>query len=170
MFVCNEKQSLSIIDGIYTQQGSWSFLVFFRTSDISIPKAISFDRTIPQDAWDTIRRDDRFGFFAGTGTTAHAVLKLNAQDGGNRRFILTEMLDYAETTTAERVRRVMAGYGDNDKVKLTASVSSFEYYTIGADLTIVSSMTGIVADAVSARASMPWRASSFIRSGARSQG
>lgn len=53
--------------------------------------------------------------FAGSGTTAHATLKLNAQDGGNRRFILIEMMDYADSLTAERVRRVMAGYGEGDK-------------------------------------------------------
>ncbi len=53
--------------------------------------------------------------FAGSGTTAHAVLKLNAQDGGKRRFILIEMMDYAEHLSAERVRRVMAGYGEGDK-------------------------------------------------------
>lgn len=53
--------------------------------------------------------------FAGSGTTAHAVLKLNAQDGGNRRFILIEMMDYADSLTAERVRRVMGGYGEGDK-------------------------------------------------------
>jgi adenine-specific DNA-methyltransferase len=53
--------------------------------------------------------------FAGSGTTAHAVLKLNAEDGGNRRFILVEMLDYAETITAERVRRVIGGYGEGEK-------------------------------------------------------
>ena len=45
--------------------------------------------------------------FAGSGTTAHAVLNLNKQDGGKRKFILVEMEDYAETITAERVRRVM---------------------------------------------------------------
>ena len=38
--------------------------------------------------------------FAGSGTTAHAVLKLNKQDGGNRKFILVEMEDYAENITA----------------------------------------------------------------------
>lgn len=48
--------------------------------------------------------------FAGSGTTAHAVLKQNTEDGGNRKFILVEMMDYAETITAERVRRVMDGY------------------------------------------------------------
>jgi len=68
--------------------------------------------------------------FAGSGTTAHAVLKLNTQDGGNRRFILTEMMDYAETITAERVRRVMGGYGEESKA-VAALGGSFEYYTIG---------------------------------------
>ncbi|GAA3842882.1 hypothetical protein GCM10022626_08100 [[Pseudomonas] carboxydohydrogena] len=48
--------------------------------------------------------------FAGSGTTAHAVLQLNKRDGGNRRFVLVEMEDYADKLTAERVRRVIKGY------------------------------------------------------------
>lgn len=48
--------------------------------------------------------------FAGSGTTAHAVLDLNKKDGGNRKFILIEMMDYADTITAERVKRVITGY------------------------------------------------------------
>ena len=48
--------------------------------------------------------------FAGSGTTAHAVLEANRRDGGNRRFILVEMEDYANRLTAERVRRVINGY------------------------------------------------------------
>ena len=48
--------------------------------------------------------------FAGSGTTAHAVLEANRKDGGNRRFILVECEEYAETLTAERVRRVINGY------------------------------------------------------------
>jgi adenine-specific DNA-methyltransferase len=48
--------------------------------------------------------------FAGSGTTAHAVLEANRRDGGNRRFILVEMEDYADRLTAERVRRVINGY------------------------------------------------------------
>jgi adenine-specific DNA-methyltransferase len=47
--------------------------------------------------------------FAGSGTTAHAVLALNKEDGGNRKFILVEMEDYANDITAERVRRVIDG-------------------------------------------------------------
>ncbi|MCX5908661.1 MAG: DNA methyltransferase, partial [Deltaproteobacteria bacterium] len=48
--------------------------------------------------------------FAGSGTTAHAVLEANRKDGGNRRFILVECEDYTDTLTAERVRRVINGY------------------------------------------------------------
>jgi adenine-specific DNA-methyltransferase len=48
--------------------------------------------------------------FAGSATTGHAVLEANQRDGGNRRFILVEMEDYADRLTAERVRRVINGY------------------------------------------------------------
>lgn len=71
--------------------------------------------------------------FAGSATTAHAVLKLNAEDGGNRRFILCEMMDYAETITAERVRRAMDGYGEG-KVKTEGLGGSFEYFELGKPL------------------------------------
>lgn len=51
--------------------------------------------------------------FAGSGTTGHAVLKQNAEDGGNRRFILVEIDEnIARNVTAERVRRVATGYTD----------------------------------------------------------
>ena len=47
--------------------------------------------------------------FAGSGTTAQAVLELNKEDGGDRKFILVECEDYADSLTAERVRRVIKG-------------------------------------------------------------
>lgn len=55
--------------------------------------------------------------FAGSGSTAHAVLSQNNKDKGNRKFVLVEMMDYAEDITAERVRRVMVGYPYKGKVK-----------------------------------------------------
>lgn len=64
--------------------------------------------------------------FAGSGTTAHAVLNLNKSDGGNRKFILVEMENYAETITAERVRRVMNGYAN-----VEGTGGSFDYYELG---------------------------------------
>ncbi len=71
--------------------------------------------------------------FAGSGTTAHAVLNLNKQDGGNRKFILVEMEDYAETITAERVRRVIDGYGEG-KNAVEGTSGSFAYYELGPEL------------------------------------
>ena len=71
--------------------------------------------------------------FAGSGTTAHAVLKLNAEDGGSRRFILAELDDYADTVTAERVRRVIAGYGEGSNA-VEGVDSGFSYYELGPEL------------------------------------
>ena len=68
--------------------------------------------------------------FAGSGTTAHAVLNLNKQDGGNRKFILVELGDYADTITAERVRRVMKGYGEG-KNAVEGTGGSFDFYELG---------------------------------------
>jgi adenine-specific DNA-methyltransferase len=71
--------------------------------------------------------------FAGSGTTAHAVLKKNKEDGGNRKFVLIELMDYAETITAERVRKVITGYGEDKKAKEGLG-GSFDYYELGEPL------------------------------------
>lgn len=81
--------------------------------------------------------------FAGSGTTAHAVLNLNKQDGGHRRFILVEMCDYAETITAERVRRVIDGYGEGNKA-VEGTGGSFSYYELGE--TIYNPQSGLLND------------------------
>jgi len=57
-------------------------------------------------------------FFAGSGTTAHAVLELNKEDEGNRQFILCEQMDYVETVTRERVKKVIENNGSGDFVYL----------------------------------------------------
>ncbi|WP_018341515.1 site-specific DNA-methyltransferase [Cytophaga aurantiaca] len=69
--------------------------------------------------------------FSGSGTTAHAVLNLNKRDGGNRKFILVEMEEYAETITAERVKRVINGYAGNE-----GTGGSFDFYELGPSLFI----------------------------------
>ena len=68
--------------------------------------------------------------FAGSGTTAHAVLNMNKADGGHRKFILVEMMDYAETITAERVRRVIDGYGAG-KNAVDGTGGDFTFYDLG---------------------------------------
>lgn len=68
--------------------------------------------------------------FAGSGTTAHAVLNMNKADGGNRKFILVEMENYANSITAERVKRVIDGYGEGKKA-VEGTGGNFSYYELG---------------------------------------
>jgi adenine-specific DNA-methyltransferase len=72
--------------------------------------------------------------FAGSATTGHAVLSLNSKSvAKQRRFILVEIDDYADTVTAERIRRVMTGYGDGAKT-VQGLGGGFDYYTVGEPL------------------------------------
>jgi len=66
----------------------------------------------------TDKDDIVLDFFAGSGTTAQAVLELNKEDGGNRKFILCEQLDYVNTVTVPRIRKVIEKLGDGDFVYL----------------------------------------------------
>ena len=69
--------------------------------------------------------------FAGSGTTAHAILALNKEEGGNRRFILVECEDYADSITAERVRRVIHGVKEARDQSLRQGLGgSFTYCTM----------------------------------------
>jgi adenine-specific DNA-methyltransferase len=53
-------------------------------------------------------KDDRIlDFFAGSGTTAHAVLELNKEDNGNRQFILCEQMSYVENVTSKRIQKII---------------------------------------------------------------
>ncbi len=75
--------------------------------------------------------------FAGSGTTGHAVLKQNAEDGGTRKFILVEMDTHiANNVTAERVKRVSHGY-TNAKGEVVPGISpaggGFQFCTLSAD-------------------------------------
>ena len=66
--------------------------------------------------------------FAGSGTTAHAVLKQNAADGGDRKFILVEMEPkIAKDITSERVRRVIEGYTDSKGKAVAGLGGGFQY-------------------------------------------
>ncbi len=73
--------------------------------------------------------------FAGSGTTAHAVLNANKADNGNRHFILIEMMDYADSITAERVKRVIRGYGEG-KNAVEGTGGNFSFYDLGKPLLV----------------------------------
>ncbi len=81
--------------------------------------------------------------FAGSGTTAHAVLALNKADNGNRKFILIECEDYAQTITAERVRRVINGIPTARNAPLRDGLGgSFTYCTLGEPIAADTMLTG----------------------------
>ncbi len=81
--------------------------------------------------------------FAGSGTTAHAVLALNKEDGGNRKFILVECEDYADNITAERVRRVINGVENAKDENLRDGLGgSFTYCTLGETIDTEGMLTG----------------------------
>ncbi len=70
--------------------------------------------------------------FAGSGTTGQAVLQLNKQDGGRRRFILVEMEQkIAQDVTSERVRRVVSGYANTEGEKIEGLGGGFRYCELG---------------------------------------
>ncbi len=81
--------------------------------------------------------------FAGSGTTAHAVLNMNRADGGNRKFILVEMEDYADSITAERVKRVIDGYGEG-KQAVEGTGGGFSFYDLGEPLLIGDNLNEVV--------------------------
>jgi adenine-specific DNA-methyltransferase len=108
----------------YNSDGTASLKEIFGTKLFDTPKPVSLIE------WLISLHNDDDGIildsFAGSGTTAHAVLNLNKADGGNRKFIVIEMEDYAESITAERVKRVINGYGDKE-----GTGGSFEFYELG---------------------------------------
>ena len=91
--------------------------IFSKDGVFSNPKPISLIQHFINIS--TSKNDIILDSFAGSGTTAHAVLEQNALDGGNRKFILVETMDYAKDITAERVKRVVEGYSFTGKDKTT---------------------------------------------------
>ena len=120
-----------------------SILDFDSSSDVFItPKPSSLIRRILQIATDkdSIVLDS----FAGSGTTAHAVLALNKEDGGNRRFVLVECEDYVDSLTAERVRRVAKGIPSAKDASLKAGLGgTFSYFKLGRPLRLQSILDGV---------------------------
>ena len=86
-----------------------------REKTFDYPKSLEYIKAIIK----TLTKEDDIilDSFGGSATTAHAIISLNKEDDFNRKFILIEMMDYAETITAERVKRVMTGYNFKGKVE-----------------------------------------------------
>ena len=118
----------------HTQEATKEISKIFSTpTAFDYPKPVRLVQRIIQIA--TSKDSVILDSFAGSGTTAHAVLSMNKADGGHRKFILVEMEDYADSITAERVRRVIRGYGEG-KNAVEGTGGSFSYYELGDSLLI----------------------------------
>ena len=104
------------------------FAILGKTNSFDTPKPETLIRHLFSIC--TSPNDIILDSFAGSGTTAHAVLNMNKADGGNRKFILVEMMDYAESITAERVKRVIDGYGSG-KQTVEGTGGDFTFYDLG---------------------------------------
>ena len=117
-------------NSVYTRTGTREVEEILGSRELAFPKPHELVRELVLQGCpsDGIVLDS----FAGTGTTAHAALALNREDGGNRRFILVECEDYADTVTAERVRRVIDGVPNAKRDNLSEGLGgSFTYCTLG---------------------------------------
>jgi adenine-specific DNA-methyltransferase len=112
----------------YTTDGTRIMRKLFAEAQFDFPKSLKLIQTIVEQS--TSAGDIILDSFAGSGTTAHAVLNMNKADSGNRKFILVEMMDYADSITAERVKRVIDGYGESKKA-VEGTGGNFSYYELG---------------------------------------
>jgi adenine-specific DNA-methyltransferase len=126
-WLANETYSIGL-----NSEGTKIIQNLFEEKVFDYPKPISLVRLLLSQILS--KNDIVLDSFAGSGTTAHAVLHLNKQDGGNRKFILIEMEDYAETITAERVKRVTNGYGSAGSQQTEGTGGSFDFYELGQPL------------------------------------
>ena len=113
---------MSVLEGFGTAKSAGRELeeLFGGTRVFDYPKPVNLLKNLIQISTDP--KDIVLDSFAGSGTTAHAVLDLNKEDEGHRKFILVEMEGYANKTTAERVRRASKKYGYD---------AGFTYYALG---------------------------------------
>jgi adenine-specific DNA-methyltransferase len=115
---------------IFTRNGTAEIEAIFGERKFDFPKPSSLIREFVVQA--TSAESIVLDSFAGSGPTAHAVLAQNAADGGNRRFILVECEDYANTITAERVRRVIKGVPNVKDEQLKKGLGgTFSYFELG---------------------------------------
>ena len=118
----------------YTEKGQSLFGEIFpgaSKEDFPQPKSVDYIMEIIRTITDD--NDIVLDSFAGSGTTAHAVLNLNKADGKHRHFIVAEMMDYADSLTAERIKRIINGYGEGANA-VAGTGGGFTFYELGEKL------------------------------------
>jgi adenine-specific DNA-methyltransferase len=118
----------------HTQEATQQLNKVFVGTTLSFdnPKPVRLLKHILQISTNSDSNDIILDSFAGSGTTAHAVLSLNQEDTGNRKFILIEMENYAKSLTAERMKRVIKGIPEaKDEILKSGLSGSFSFFDLG---------------------------------------
>jgi site-specific DNA-methyltransferase (adenine-specific)/adenine-specific DNA-methyltransferase len=127
--VTKKPKTIWLDPEIHTEKGQKILDEILGSRIFYAPKAVELVKTCI--ALSTKSEDIVLDSFGGSGTTGHAVLKQNAEDGGNRRFILVEMDDnIARNVTAERVRRVAQGYTNGKDQTVEGLGGGFQFCTL----------------------------------------
>jgi adenine-specific DNA-methyltransferase len=101
-------KEFSIIDDVFTQHGTNEILDCFNEAHIfSFPKPTALLVKLFQFTTFQANKEIILDYFAGSGTTAHAILKLNLEDKGDRKYILIEMAEYFDTVMKPRIQKIM---------------------------------------------------------------
>ena len=145
-----EKWPDTLIDTMLNTRGTEELKSIFGERSFDFPKPVDLVAFLVSVS--TGRDSIVLDSFAGSGTTAQAVLQQNAADGGHRRFVLIEMEDYAERLTAERARRVMAGHGAAEGLG-----GAFDFCRLGESLVEADGGLNVRADEAALRAYVYWR-------------
>lgn len=134
-------ETTSLFSGLNSEGTRLLQMIFGEEESFPYPKPLSLvKQLIGQVAKDD---DIVLDSFAGSGTTAQAVLELNQEDGGNRKFILVEMEDYAERVTAERVRRVIKNLShEEDAASMKKLKATFSFFRLGKELDLANILSG----------------------------
>jgi len=106
-----------VIEGFLSEKGKYDF-ERLGLKGFEYPKPVGLIKTLIKSVMMFEKEGIVLDFFAGSGTTAQAVLELNKEDGGNRQFILCEQLDYVDTVTIPRVKKVIQKLSNDDFVYL----------------------------------------------------
>ena len=129
------EDDISVMQVPLNAQATKELRAIFQSQTFNYPKPVELISELLRQATKADEGDIILDSFAGSGTTGQAVLELNREDGGNRRFILVEMEDYADSLTAERLRRVIRGVPGAKDEKLQKGLGgTFSFFRLGSAL------------------------------------
>ena len=118
-----DMDGIEVMQSGYTSEGTTQLSQMIGNKDFAYPKPLSLIKALLNQATDSEEEHIILDFFAGSGTTGHAVLDLNKEDGGNRSFILVSSTEASKLEPEKNVCR------DITSKRLNAAINGYTYQT-----------------------------------------